>query len=284
MHRLETWPPSDDIIPLLVSFHITPSAEKILNPKGIAFLKKHEPVGCRDNRTKELLQQNEIRAYFSGCLTLTLGRKYKSDKKTGKIYFVDAYFGNILRKDGINPIINAGLHLPMIIKNISKIVKIYIKMGERNPIKRFFRAASFYSVYRDCFSDDLLFNAEYITHNIRLNGDEARFSYAEGLIKKYSEAYLVITSRIHCALPCLGLETPIIFINSDNLSLGRYDGIIELFRVIKHTGEGLMSEDELIKRIDGKITSKTKIENKKDYIKLKEELEKRCVEFIEHEI
>ncbi|XP_038074476.1 uncharacterized protein LOC119742533 [Patiria miniata] len=44
-----------------------------------------------------------------------------------------------------------------------------------------------------------------------------RFKAAYGLIQKYSEADVVITQRIHCALPCVAMGTPVIFINSKNM-------------------------------------------------------------------
>ncbi|MHB9292886.1 hypothetical protein Holit_01999 [Hollandina sp. SP2] len=47
----------------------------MLSPAGIKYLKKHEPIGCRDYGTVKLLGKYGINAYFSGCLTLTLGRK-----------------------------------------------------------------------------------------------------------------------------------------------------------------------------------------------------------------
>ncbi|MDR2193935.1 MAG: polysaccharide pyruvyl transferase family protein [Treponema sp.] len=61
-----------------------------------------------------------------------------------------------------------------------------------------------------------------------LPSERERFEYAESLIKKYAAALLVVTSRLHCALPCLGLETPVIFIAED-LQDKRLGGIKELF-------------------------------------------------------
>ena len=66
--------------------------------------------------------------------------------------------------------------------------------------------------------------------------------YAEQLIKKYAKAKLVITSRIHCALPCTGLETPVVYIkniNEDKASNDRFGGLIDFFNVIKWRGDGL---------------------------------------------
>ena len=54
------------------------------------------------------------------------------------------------------------------------------------------------------------------------------------LLNKYARAKLVITSRIHCALPCLAMGTPVIFINGFDSFVDscRFDGIIELFNRI----------------------------------------------------
>ena len=67
------FPPSEDIDPLFVSFHLRQAIrDKFLTEKVIKYFKKHEPIGCRDTGTMELLRTNGIEAYFSGCLTLTL--------------------------------------------------------------------------------------------------------------------------------------------------------------------------------------------------------------------
>jgi len=57
-------------------------------------------------------------------------------------------------------------------------------------------------------------------HLIYLNQDisdpltvEEKFNKAQELLDIYAQAKLVITSRIHCALPCLAMGTPVLFIN-----------------------------------------------------------------------
>jgi len=42
----------------------------------------------------------------------------------------------------------------------------------------------------------------------------ARFTAAYQLMEMYASAKLVATQRIHCALPCVAMGTPVIFINS----------------------------------------------------------------------
>ena len=68
------------IIPIYISVHI--SNPEILSEEVIEYLKKNEPIGCRDNSTKILLQNNGVNAYFSGCLTMTLNLR---DTKLGFI-------------------------------------------------------------------------------------------------------------------------------------------------------------------------------------------------------
>ena len=46
-----------------------------------AMLKKHEPIGCRDAATQELLTRHGIAAYVSGCATLTLDRRESTPRE-----------------------------------------------------------------------------------------------------------------------------------------------------------------------------------------------------------
>src|SRR5688572_24636100 len=65
-HNIHNWVPTDDIEPLFVSFHINnTAAPHMLNEKGIAYLKKHEPIGCRDQFSADTLKAKGIDAYFS---------------------------------------------------------------------------------------------------------------------------------------------------------------------------------------------------------------------------
>ena len=48
----------------------------------------------------------------------------------------------------------------------------------------------------------------------------SRFTAAYKLIEMYGRAKLVITQRVHAALPCVGMGTPVMFINSPDMSGG----------------------------------------------------------------
>ncbi|MCD7900830.1 MAG: polysaccharide pyruvyl transferase family protein [Bacteroides sp.] len=99
-HNISNWVPSDNIDPLFISFHINSTAAPfLLNDKAINYLKKYEPIGCRDHFTLDILTRKGIKAYFSGCLTLTLDSyKVKNILKEDKIYIVDPLYGYITIK------------------------------------------------------------------------------------------------------------------------------------------------------------------------------------------
>ena len=75
-------------------------------------------------------------------------------------------------------------------------------------------------------------NITYLTHIFSNNKSHLeRFRRAHFLLQKYAKAKLVITTRIHAALPCLALKTPVIFVNKKYDKL-RYDGIYDLLNTI----------------------------------------------------
>jgi hypothetical protein len=61
-----------------------------------------------------------------------------------------------------------------------------------------------------------------------LYSSKKRFRLAESLLSDYRQAALVITSRLHVALPCLAFGTPVMFI-SPHMDDARFSGLIEHF-------------------------------------------------------
>jgi hypothetical protein len=58
---------------------------------------------------------------------------------------------------------------------------------------------------------------------------ERRLEVAAEYLERYARAHLVITSRLHCALPCLALGTPVLFVAPGH-DLDRFGGIRQLLR------------------------------------------------------
>lgn len=80
------WPPSGNIIPLFIGFHIRPRqcafGDVATSPESIKYFKDHGPVGCRDYYTYELLQKYRVDSYISNCLTTTLPTREKKRTQT----------------------------------------------------------------------------------------------------------------------------------------------------------------------------------------------------------
>ena len=173
--------------------------------------------------TKNLLQENGIDAYFSGCMTLTLDR-FNGIEKEDYILLVDV-------KDEIY-------------ENIKKLTKKRI---------------------------------ERITNNLKLEEHselnwEQRKEKVEEYLKKIQKASLVITPRLHCALPALALETPVLFIDY-SLNNDRTGDFLRLLNVVKEDDfSGIKLRHDI---------NKPK-ENKKDYLKIRNKLEQECFDFIKN--
>jgi hypothetical protein len=189
-----SWPPSNFLDPLIVSFHIGQhhyledkrwgGKNFLLNKASIAYLKEHGPVGCRDLATLALLESKGVGAYFSGCLTLTLGATLQmqiEEDAREEILFVE-------------PNLN---------------------------LKTLF----------DTVPLDLKKSVSFVSHQTTL-GDfpELRLNTVGSMLRRYAHAKLVITSRLHCALPCVALGTPVLFV-LPNHDLGRLPGLLELLNV-----------------------------------------------------
>ncbi|HEY0092602.1 MAG TPA: polysaccharide pyruvyl transferase family protein, partial [Flavobacterium sp.] len=109
---------------------------------------------------------------------------------------------------------------------------------------------------------------------------EEKFAMAEDLLNKYARAKLVITSRIHCALPCLAMGTPVIFVNGFDSFVDscRFDGILDLFnRIDVNTKTGEFTANF---PLNGKITKDTTVVNLGKHHALAEPLKEKCRAFI----
>lgn len=263
-HNAKNWVPSEKIIPFFISFHINNTAAPfMLSEEGINYLKKHEPIGTRDQYTADILKDKGIKAYFSGCLTLTLD-SYKVDEKlrTDNIYIVDPLYGYITPR---------------------KVFRGYRSFGRSILNGKIFELNKRKKHLKKIIDKDILSSAIYINQEPSANtyNHEEKFEMADTLLKKYARAKLVITSRIHCALPCLAMGTPVIFINGFETftDTSRFEGIINLLNRIDvnaKTGEWTSNFG-----LKNKINRDIKIDNPKKHLKIAEDLKRKCEEFID---
>ena len=263
-HNIFNWIPSPDLEPLFISFHINNSAAPyLLNQKGIDYLKKHEPIGCRDYYTISILKEKGIDAYFSGCLTLTLSDFTVTDtEREEKVYIVDPLYG-YPTKDKVF------YDYKSFLRSIQDGKIFKLRKREKHLIKS--------------INKELLQQATYINQVLpaHLYSDVQKFEMAEELLRKYARAKLVITSRIHCALPCLAMGTPVVFLNGFESSVDtcRFDGILNLFNrmdVNMKTGDFTTNFG-----FTNMISSELQVTNPNDYLLFAEEMKKKCYSFVD---
>tara|TARA_Y100001933_G_scaffold260600_1_gene312988 strand:+ start:6375 stop:7475 length:1101 start_codon:yes stop_codon:yes gene_type:complete len=264
VHNSADWVPAPAITPLFVSFHINELAKKdFSSPQSIAYLKRHEPIGCRDLGTVNFLRSHGVDAYFSGCLTLTLDwlREPESVERDG-VYEVDLFYRYP--------------HLPTYLRDWRLFLRSIqhgwlFKTGKR----QWHRSRLLSHIFRRC--------SRQRTQEPWNDGldNPSKMLKARRLLKEYATAELVVTSRIHCALPCLALGTPVIFVDTfagDPVSNCRFGGMLELFNVVRFDSKtGRFSANF---EMNKKITPYLSPRNPDTYKRLVPPLIERCERFI----
>ncbi|HCT41979.1 MAG TPA: polysaccharide pyruvyl transferase family protein [Moraxellaceae bacterium] len=262
-HNATNWVPAPTIEPLFVSFHVNNTAAPgMLDSAGVAYLKAHQPIGCRDQFTVDTLRAKGIAAYFSGCLTLTLDSYRVEDSERGDtVYIVDPLYGYPTRE------------------KVTYNYRRFLRSIQNGDIFKFRRRARHLG---NLIDKDLLASAIHVNQEPPANtfSDAEKFAMAEDLLRMYARARLVITSRIHCALPCLALGTPVIFINGFTTFVDscRFDGILDLFnRVDVDSRTGDFSANF---PLQGKIDADTVVVNKDLHHGLADAMKATCRGFV----
>lgn len=195
------WPPSPDLEPFFFSFHITPgSIERVCAPDSLEYLKKYEPIGCRDTGTRDILIKHGVDAFYSKCITLTFPRR-QSSPQHGKVYIV----------------------------GVSK--------AARSAIPRRIRDKA-------VIVDQAKLRVPGLT-------PEIKESLCEHLLEMYRDtASLVITSKIHCAMPCIAMGVPVVFLYDSKKKNDYRVGVVKEIIGINYVDETVFGR--LINRFVGK--------------------------------
>ncbi|MBE5859924.1 MAG: polysaccharide pyruvyl transferase family protein [Butyrivibrio sp.] len=230
------WPPSKNLYPMWIGFHYDDIQrgrkrgmpchfEYLESGPGKEYLKKYEPIGCRDPYTQEELEKRGIKCYFSACVTLTLPKRkiVKPDKE----YIVCVDVG-------------------------SKVVEAVKKQVKGTDVE-----VKVLPPTRKEPSTDIPW--------------EERKKEVESYLDIYQNAKCVVTKRLHCALPCLALETPVLLVRKSYTS-PRFKPYMDW---MKST-----TPDRVIAG-DYKAFLNNPDPNPSDYLKYRESLSKSIKEFLE---
>ena len=197
MESTNNWPPNNNISPLFISFHINPTAEKeLLKPESLNYLKQYEPIGCRDTYTQNLLQKNGVKSYHSSCITTTFNRdKYITNKgKPEGIVVIGAF-------DRLNPSIDFSSTYRFLLT----LIKYPI-----HKLKYLIKKQSFENHLRN--QNIVVKRCHQITKR-KISSHNQGLKFANDMLKEIAKSEIIITSRIHAALPALAMGLKVIFIN-----------------------------------------------------------------------
>ena len=156
----EIWPPSENIIPLFIGFHARNREglfDNVTNRASVDYFKMHQPIGCRDLHTFNLLNQQAIDCYTSNCLTTTLPKRRTTTNQN----------------------------------------KIFVASRDKDIL--------------NILPKDIASQCEYTNHYSHTSNFDTNMILAQQLLDNYRDnAKLVITTFLHCALPCIAMGIPVI--------------------------------------------------------------------------
>lgn len=115
-----------------------------------------------------------------------------------------------------------------------------------------------------------------LTHNvnseeINKKDFETRMKDVENLLKIYQGAKIVFTNRLHVALPCIALETPVVLIHKENFEEDRLGTYLDY--VISYS-------DKEFKEIDIKILIDNPPKNNQKHLEIRNSLIEKCKQFV----
>lgn len=146
---------SERIIPVFLGISVMDGSISMAEKE---YLKRFEPIGCRDEHTMREFRKSGILSYLNGCVTSTLDKRRDGFKNRTKTIFVD----------------------------VDESFKKYVPQ-------------------------EILKDSEFITQMVYdiKNPEQTAIEF---LNKYVNEAKIIVTTRLHCAVPCMAMGIPVIFI------------------------------------------------------------------------
>ena len=252
------WFPPQNLSPLFISLHIAPEiAPKFFRPELVEYLSQFE-IGARDLATLDLLKGYGLKAYFSGCLTLTVSHWLSRTVplKEFRPLIIDLnkeamrYVPLEIQNASINDTQEISSQTSAILKWISQVTKMRWAKALKTIVPRPLLHSLFYPVLRKTLDMSPGLPKSPLS----------RLVLAEERLRLISGASLVLTSRLHVALPAASLGVPVILVHPRLHEDPRFSGLsglvnsytLEEFREVSHdlsydklTNPGLREIDSL---------------------------------------
>lgn len=177
--------PHASVDPLFHGFCV--GRDELLKYRWPDYLKAHAPIGCRDERSVALLTERGIDAFWSGCITLFLGRKVAPvpiAERRGVLFVDVAPEAEVLIPE----------HLRARAERISNTVPEAIR---HDPV--------------------------------------ARWAHIARICDRLRTAEIVVTRRLHTALPATGFGTPaVLVVHNKPQDVRRFSGYERFIPLLIH--------------------------------------------------
>lgn len=198
LHSSKNWPPSNSIHPYFTSFHLAkyPSVRKKILSQDLIPYYKQYEPIGCRDFETKRLFES-IGIKAEYSGCVTLTLPKRKVEKTDKIVVTDLFINNILTNN-----------------YAEKVTYKLIPKKYHSQVKLI----------------------SHIRSNKKESSLDKKLDEAKELLDLYASAKLVITSRIHCALPCLALGTPVIFFDFGyvrKINRDRFEGILDLMNTIR---------------------------------------------------
>ena len=114
-------------------------------------------------------------------------------------------------------------------------------------------------LFKNIIPDHIKCRASYVCQALRtVPSHDTKMEMAQNLLDRIAQAKLVITSRLHTAMPCLAFDTPVIFLHND-LNDVRFTGLLKFLKAYTN-GQKL--------DVDLDLFSKTEVHKSKELVDL----------------
>jgi hypothetical protein len=100
---------------------------------------------------------------------------------------------------------------------------------------------------------------------------EERMKAVEDLLKTYQGAHLVLTNRLHVALPCLALGTPVILIHKENFEYDRLGTYLKYMKSFTNVEFANINVEDIIENPE---------KNSDEFLEIRNNLIKQCEDFV----
>ena len=181
---------------MLVGVHLAPAFERQWRA-SLDWLRKHGVVGCRDPATVDLLKDLGVEAVNTGCPTLSLKRVLPHQKRRDTIWVVD----------------------PSSLQDLPELFNFSTRTHVSKEYCEEFLMQEF-ADYRTAWTA----------------GQKREMIKVLAFVEQYSDAKLLITSRLHAALPALARGTPVVFVRDSGSTVTNKSAITLLDHDLTNPG------------------------------------------------